>query len=63
MVSACELLDSNSLSVLPDSERPFGSSGDLIFLEVNDDEVELVFEDLTESLSEIEPEDIFFNGC
>ena len=59
MISACELLDSNSLSVLPESERPFKSTGDLIFLEVNSDEVELVFDDLTESLSEINPEDIF----
>ncbi|OUR98545.1 hypothetical protein A9Q84_03790 [Halobacteriovorax marinus] len=57
-VFSCELLDSNSLKVLP-SEEQVSSSGDLIFLEVLTGSFEEVYEKLLGEFDFISEEDIF----
>lgn len=57
-IFSCELLDSNSLDVLPEEER-VSSSGDLIFLEVLTDSFEDVYEKLLGEFKLINEEDMF----
>lgn len=57
-VFACELLDSNSLSVLPKDMIPKTDS-DLIFLEMEEKSFEEVFEKLISKVSLVKEEDIF----
>ena len=59
-IYACEILDSNSLSVLPESENPIGSRNvDLIFLEVSVHEMEDIFERLVSDLPNIDENKVF----
>lgn len=57
-IYSCELLDSNSMSVLPQEERVV-DSGDLIFLEVQASSFERVYEELISTFETINEEDIF----
>lgn len=57
-VRACELLDSNSLSYLPDDKKP-GNNQDVIFLEIRKKDFEFVYENLLLKLTTIEDENIF----
>ena len=57
-IFSCELLDSNSMAVLPEEERVI-DSGDLIFLEVKSDSFESVYEDLISKFELIQDEDMF----
>ncbi|PIK14995.1 FAD-binding oxidoreductase [Halobacteriovorax sp. JY17] len=57
-IFSCELLDSNSMAVLPEEERII-ESGDLIFLEVRSSAFESVYEDLISKFELITDEDMF----
>jgi len=57
-IYSCELLDSNSMDVLPKEERVV-SEGDVIFLEVKTSAFESVYEDLITKFENISEEDIF----
>ncbi len=57
-IFSCELLDSNSMSVLPSDERVI-DSGDLIFLEIQSDSFESVYEELIAKFELIDENDIF----
>ncbi|CBW25558.1 putative dehydrogenase [Halobacteriovorax marinus SJ] len=57
-IYSCELLDSNSMDVLPPDERVV-DEGDIIFLEVKSAAFENVYEDLISKFTTICEEDIF----
>lgn len=57
-IYSCELLDSNSMNYLPESEK-VSSEGDLIFLEVLSESFECIYEELISELSLTSDEDIF----
>jgi len=64
-VYACEFLDSNSLSYVKKEERP-PHDGDLIFLEVEANSFEKVYEQLLSAIDLVDEEDIFempMNQC
>jgi glycolate oxidase len=64
-IYACELLDSNSLSYLKAEDKP-PHEGDLVFLEVEADSFEKVYEELLSQLKLTSEEDIFempMNQC
>ena len=48
-IYACELIDKSSLAVLEKKDCPVSQEKDLIFLEINEEKVESVFEELTNS--------------
>ena len=55
-----ELIDSNSLKVLPKDEMPISSTGsDLLFLEVDEQNVESLFEEITKSVRGVEAKKYF----
>lgn len=59
-IYACEILDSNSLSVLPEDESPIDSRDvDLIFLEVSINDMEDIFECLVSDLPSIDENKVF----
>lgn len=57
-VRACEFLDSNSLSYLPNEKNP-GKNQDVLFLEIKKDEFEDIYENLLSQLSLIPENNIF----
>tara|TARA_R110000868_G_scaffold117600_4_gene312241 strand:+ start:138 stop:1463 length:1326 start_codon:yes stop_codon:yes gene_type:complete len=66
-ISACELLDAHCLATLPKEKLPAGCDGrDLIFLEIKDQDFEMVYEVLLSKLNTINEDDIFqmnANAC
>lgn len=57
-VYACEFLDSNSLSYLPEDKRP-GKDEDVIFLEIRKNNLEKIYENLLSQLTLVKEEKIF----
>jgi FAD/FMN-containing dehydrogenase len=56
----CELIDSNSLSVLPESEKPIESiDSDLVFFEVEESLVEDFYSELISSIPKLNKDKIF----
>ncbi len=58
-IFACELLDDQSLSVLPDKERPGKAGQDLIFLEIESDQLEQFMQDFAPVIAAIGEQNIF----
>ena len=59
-IYSCEILDSNSLAVLPKDQNPIDSSkNDLLFLEVESSQMENIFELLTSDLSSLDLNQVF----
>lgn len=57
-IYSCELLDSNSMSVLPSEERVI-DAGDLIFLEIQSESFESVYEELISKFELIDENEMF----
>ena len=62
-IYCCELVDSNSLSVLPGDENPGNGNQDLIFVEFESDRSEYIFENFISQLSLVDLESIFEIGA
>ena len=59
-IYSCELIDRSSLAVLEKKDCPISQEKDLIFLEINEEKVESVFEELILALPDLgEEEDVF----
>lgn len=63
LIYCCELIDSNSLSVLPADENPANGSQDLIFIEFESEKSEEVFEKFISSLDQTDLENVFEIGA
>lgn len=57
-IRACEMIDSNSISYLPEEKR-VGKNQDVIFLEITKNSFEEIYEDLLSKLYSIQEENIF----
>jgi len=62
-IYSCELIDSNSLSVLPKEENPGNGSQDLIFIEFETTKSDYIFENFVSSLTQLSLENIFEIGA
>ena len=58
-IYSCELLDDNSLNVLPKEDRPGKSGEDLIFLEIKSKDFEFVFEEVLSNIDSIDLDKIY----
>jgi len=63
LIYCCELIDSNSLSVLPKEENPGNGLQDLIFIEFESNNAEKVFEYFIANLEKIDQENVFEIGA
>ena len=62
-IYCCELIDSNSLSVLPKEENPGNGNQDLIFVEFETEKSEFIFEQFISNLFLIDLENVFEIGA
>tara|TARA_R110000868_G_scaffold16687_15_gene74236 strand:+ start:139 stop:1464 length:1326 start_codon:yes stop_codon:yes gene_type:complete len=63
-ISACELLDAHCLATLPKEKMPADCEGrDLVFLEIKDQDFEMIYEVLLSKLTTIREDDIFQMGA
>ena len=58
VIASCELIDENSIQYLPVEERP-AEGGDLLFLEIEEEKFEHVYDELLSRLKLISEEDVF----
>jgi FAD/FMN-containing dehydrogenase len=62
-IYSCELIDSNSLSVLPKDENPGSGQQDLVFIEFESEYTDRIFEEFISCLKKIDLSDVFEIGA
>ena len=62
-IYCCELIDSNSLSVLPEDENPGNGNQDLIFIEFETDNAQKIYDEFISNLKLINIDNVFEIGA